>query len=157
QTAALGDLRATRLILDRGADVNAVDPLGRTALMYAATSDLLPMGVVKLLIERGANVNARSQHAQSGDTGQTALDLAKTHGDTPTLALLINSGATGAGRPTPALKPQRGNTIPNAIQHSLPLLQRAAANFTAKSGCVSCHNNNLEAMAVGLARRAGFR
>src|SRR5262249_2432692 len=106
---------------------------------------------------RGADVNARSQHAQSGDTGLTALDLAKMRGETPVVALLIKSGATGAGRPTPALKPQRGNTIPNAIQHSLPLLQRAAANFTAKSGCVSCHNNNLEAMAVGLARRAGFR
>jgi Ankyrin repeats (3 copies)/Squalene-hopene cyclase C-terminal domain/Prenyltransferase and squalene oxidase repeat len=158
QTASHGDLRATRLMLDRGADANAVDPLGRTALMYAAISDQLPLDVVKLLIERGADVNARSKHAQSGDTGLTALDLAKTRGETPIVALLIKSGATtGADRPTPALKPQRGNTIPNAIQHSLPLLQRAAANFTAKSGCVSCHNNNLGAMAVGLARRAGFR
>ncbi|HEY7181814.1 MAG TPA: ankyrin repeat domain-containing protein [Blastocatellia bacterium] len=158
QTAALGDLRATRLMLDHGADVNAVDPMGRTALMYAATSDQLPLDVVKLFIERGADVNARSRHAQSADTGLTALDLAKMRGETPIVTLLIKSGATtGAGRPTPALKSQRENTIPNAIQHSLPLLQRAAANFTAKSGCVSCHNNSLEAMAVGLARRAGFR
>src|SRR5262245_55093429 len=126
RAAILGDLRATRLMLDHGADVNAVDPLGRTALMYAATSDLLPLDVVKLLIERGANVNARSQHAQSGDTGLTALDLAKMRGETPIVALLIKSRATiGAGRSTPTLKPQRGNTIPNAIQHSLPLLQRA--------------------------------
>src|SRR5262249_888815 len=100
QTASFGDLRATRLMLDRGADVNAVDPLGRTALMYAATSDSLPLDVVKLLIERGANVNARSQHAQSGDTGQTALDLAKAHGETPIVALLTKSGATSTGRPT---------------------------------------------------------
>src|SRR5262249_55867500 len=50
RTAPLGDLRATRLMLDHGADINAVDPLGRTALMYAATSDLLPLDVVKLLI-----------------------------------------------------------------------------------------------------------
>src|SRR5262245_8326441 len=157
RAAILGDLRATRLMLDHGADVNAVDPLGRTALMYAATSDLLPLDVVKLLIERGANVNARSQHAQSADTGLTALDLAKMRGETPIVTLLIKSGATGAGRPTPALKPQRGNTIPNAIQHSLPLLQRTDASFITKSGCVSCHNNSLEAMAVGLARRTGFR
>src|SRR5215475_13677411 len=157
RTAPLGDLRATRLMLDHGADVNAVDPLGRTALMYAATSDLLPLDVVKLLIERGADVNARSQHAQSADTGLTALDLAKMRGETPIVTLLIKSGATSVGRPTPVLKPQRGNTIPNAIQHSLPLLQRTDASFITKSGCVSCHNNSLEAMAVGLARKTGFR
>src|SRR5262249_18845737 len=157
QTVSIGDLRATRLMLDHGADVNAVDPTGRTALMYAAISDLLPLDVVKLLIERGANVNAKSQHAQSVDTGLTALDLAKMYGETPIVTLLIKSGATGAGRPTPLLRPQRGNTIPNAIQHSLPLLQRADASFVSKSGCVSCHNNSLEAMTVGLARRAGFR
>src|SRR5262249_34218245 len=69
RTAPLGDLRGTRLMLDHGADIHAVDPLGRTALMYAAASDLLPLDVVKLLIERGAKVNARSQHAQSVDAG----------------------------------------------------------------------------------------
>jgi hypothetical protein len=41
------------------ANVNAVDPLGRTALMYAAASDLLSLDEVKLLVERGADVNAR--------------------------------------------------------------------------------------------------
>src|SRR3989442_4986226 len=57
-------------ILDHGADVNAVDPTGRTPLIYAVTSDLLPLDVVKLLVERGANVNARSQHEKSGDSGR---------------------------------------------------------------------------------------
>jgi ankyrin repeat protein len=40
-TAVLGDVNSVRLLLDHGADVNAVDPLGRTPLMYAAASDLL--------------------------------------------------------------------------------------------------------------------
>ena len=54
-------MNAVRLMLDHGADVNAVDPLGRTPLMYAAASDLLPLDVVKLLIERGADVNAKDR------------------------------------------------------------------------------------------------
>ena len=58
--AVLGDVNAIRVMLDQGANVNVVDPLGRTPLMYAAASDALPLGVVKLLIERGADVNAKS-------------------------------------------------------------------------------------------------
>src|SRR4029077_19977566 len=37
----------------------------------------------------------------------------------------------------------------------LPLLQRSDVDFFRKSGCVSCHNNNLTAMTVAAARRKG--
>src|SRR5262249_39836157 len=78
--AALGDVNLLRLMLDHGADVNTLDPLGRTPLMSAVISDFPSLDVVKLLVERGANVNAKSQHKQSGDSGLTALDLAKLRG-----------------------------------------------------------------------------
>jgi ankyrin repeat protein len=156
QNVPSGDVRAIRMMLDGGADVNAVDPMGRTALVYAAVSDLTPVDAAKMLIDRGADVNARSRHAQSGDADQSVLSLAKVHGDTPLVNLLVKAGATEVGRPIPALRTMRGNTISNAIQRSLPLLQRADAGFTQKSGCVSCHNNSLPAMAVGLARAHGF-
>ena len=78
--------------------------------MYAAVSDLLPLDAVKLLIERGANVNAKSLHKQSGDSGQTPLDLAKLHGETPIVDLLFKSGGASAGRPVPALKPPASQT-----------------------------------------------
>jgi hypothetical protein len=130
--------------------------LGRTPLMYAAVSDVLPLDEVKLLIERGADVNAKSQHAQSGDAGLSVLDIAKLHGDTPVVELLVKSGAKGTASTPSALKPVRENTIQGAIQRSAPLLQRADANFVPKAGCVSCHNQSLEAMAVGLARRSGI-
>jgi ankyrin repeat protein len=158
QTAALGNVEAIQALLDRGADVNAFDPTGRTALMYAAGSDLLPVNAVKLLIDRGADVNAKSRHQQSRDTGLSVLDIARLRGETPVVDVLLKSGAkSGLARPAPALKLQSSNTVRNAIERSLPLLQRSDAQFVSKSGCISCHNNSLAAMAVGLARKNGFR
>ena len=157
EIAVLGDLNATRLMLDHGADVNAFDPLGRTPLMYAVLSDVLPLDVVKLLIARGADVNAKDRHRVSGDAGITVLDIAKRNGNQPIIDLLVKAGAKATPEVSAALKPRRNNTIRNAVQDSLPLLQRADANFTAKSGCVSCHNDSMTAMAVGLARSRGFR
>jgi ankyrin repeat protein len=156
-TAVFADVNTIRLLLDRGADVNAFDPAGRTALMYAAVSDLVQVDVVKLLIERGADVNAKDRHTLSGDAGLTVLDIAKLQGDTPVVDVLVKAGAKGSSKTTPALKAVRGNTIQAAIQRSVPLIQRADSNFTPKAGCISCHNDSLEAMATGLARRGGFR
>jgi ankyrin repeat protein len=159
QVVVLDNPKLTRLMLEHGADVNVADPTGRTALMYAAVSDLLPLEQVKMLIEKGAKVDARSQHAQSGDTGRTALDLAKLHGDTPVVDLLLKSGATSAV-PQESIKPavmRRGNTIQSAVASGLALLQRTDASFVPKAGCFSCHNQSLEAMAIAQARKSGFR
>ncbi len=155
--ASLGDVNAVRLMLDHGADVNAVDPLGRTPLMYAAASDLLPLEEIKLLVERGADVNAKDSHKQGGDTGLTALDIARLHGETPVVEWLVKSGAKGTSPSPPVVKPRRENTIQSAVQGSLPLIQQADANFVPKAACVSCHNNSFAAMAVGAARKSGFQ
>ncbi len=97
-------------MLDHGADVNAFDPTGRTALMYAAVSELLPVDCVKLLIQHGADVKAIDKHQKSGDTGFTALDIAKLNGNTPVVELLLNSGARARPETPVALKPRRNNT-----------------------------------------------
>jgi ankyrin repeat protein len=156
ESIVFADVNAVRLMLDHGAEVNAVDPFGRTPLMYAATSDLLPLDIVKLLIERGAEVNATNRHTQAGDAGVTVLDIAKFHGDTPIVDWLVRSGAKGTPATAPALKPKQGNTIQAAVQGAIPLLQRTDASFVSRSGCVSCHNNSLGGMAIGLSRRSGF-
>jgi len=156
-TAALGDLNAVRLMLDHGADVNAADPFGRTALMYAAASDLLPLDEVKLLVQRGADINAKDGHKAAGDYGLTVLDIAKLHGETPVVEWLVKSGAKGTAPSAPVLKPRRENTIQSAIEGSLPLIQRADAAFVPKAACVSCHNNSFAAMALGASRRSGFQ
>lgn len=154
--AVYGDMKAVQLMLDHGADVKAYDPLGRTALMYAAVSDMLPLDEVKLLIDRGANVNAKSKHTNAGDEGESVLEMAKRNGDTPVVKLLLASGAKDGGATPVVLTPRLKNDIRLAIQDSIPLLQTADANFANKSGCVSCHNNSLTAMTVGLTRKQGF-
>jgi ankyrin repeat protein len=154
--AVYGDMNAMQLMLDHGADVKAYDPLGRTALMYAAVSDMLPLDEVKLLIDHGADVNAKSKHVNAGDEGESVLEMAKRNGDTPVVKLLLASGAKPGGAMPVVLTPRLKNDSRLAIQDSIPLLQTADANFANKSGCVSCHNNSLTAMTVGLARKQGF-
>jgi ankyrin repeat protein len=156
-TANLGDLKAVRLMLEHGADANAFDPLGRTPLMYAAISDLLPLDVVKLLVEHGADVNALNKHTRAGDAGLTVLDIAKLNGRTPIVEYLEAHGAKSRKETAVALQPRQGNTIRRAVEDSLPLLQRTDVNFSKGAGCTSCHNNSLSAMAVGLARERGLR
>jgi uncharacterized protein len=62
-----GAVQAVSLLLERGADVNATNTNGGTALHAAVTRG---DAVVKLLLERGANVNARNK------AGNTPLDVA---------------------------------------------------------------------------------
>jgi ankyrin repeat protein len=156
-TAVFGDLNAIRLMLEHGAEVNAFDPLGRTPLMYAVISDLLPLEAVKLLVEHGADVNARNQHTKAGDAGLTVLDIAKLNGRTPIVEYLEARGAKSSTQSAIALHPRQGNTIRRAVQDSLPLLQHADVNFAKGAGCTSCHDNSLPAMAVGLGRKRGLR
>jgi ankyrin repeat protein len=157
QTAAtFADAATVKALLDRGADVNALDPFGHTALVYAAGSDSIPADVVKLLIDRGADVNLKSSHKKSVDTGMSVLDVARLRGQTPVVDLLVKAGARSAITPTvtPAAAP--AGSARDAIARSLPVLQKGDAGFTAKAGCVSCHNDSLTAMALGAARAHGF-
>src|SRR5215813_7580577 len=47
--------------------------------------------------------------------------------------------------------------VKKAIEKSLPLLESIRVPFIEKTGCVSCHNNSLPAMAAALARERGFK
>jgi ankyrin repeat protein len=143
------EARWVKALLDRGADVNAKDREGRTALMLAASSDTIPVETVKTLLARGADLNAKTPK------GETALDFAKLRGSTPVTALLVKAGAKeSAGAAAPPPKPMPTGNVQAALRRSLPLLQRADAIFIQKSGCVSCHNNSLAAMTVAAARKS---
>ena len=58
EAAGRGDVEAVRRLLRAGADVNAQDDEGWTALIAAAQKGLAP--VVELLLEEGADVDKKN-------------------------------------------------------------------------------------------------
>jgi ankyrin repeat protein len=85
-TATLfGDAAVVKILLDRGADPNAANKAGATALMWAIPE----LAKVKLLVARGANVNARS-----ADLRRTPLLIAAGYPNTVNvLRVLVSKGA----------------------------------------------------------------
>jgi ankyrin repeat protein len=117
-TARRGDEEATRMLLEAGADVNAVDERGESVLHAAAERGTAE--VVRLLLEYGADATAESQsrtviyHTDSGivgsriqgDRGVTPLDRARGRNDPDGREIVEileavnrNDGATTGGEP----------------------------------------------------------
>ena len=119
EAAARGDLESVRTLLRDGADVNAAQGDGMTALHWAALRGEAEM--VSVLVYAGANVASTTRlgaytplHLASRDgraevaallidagsdpnaattTGSTALHFAASGGDVPTLTSLVEAGA----------------------------------------------------------------
>jgi ankyrin repeat protein len=146
------DAGAVKTLLERRANVNSTSPaFGVTTFTAAATLELANVALVKALIDHGGNINATSEN------GETVLDLARRQGDTGVVDLLRNLGAKAGGAPTrPEPAPKPAASAGAAIARSMPLLQRTDVTFIQRSGCVSCHNNNLTAMTVATARKNGL-
>ena len=82
--AAAGSVDAMTFLLAQGADVNAQNEFGSTALIWSATD----LAKVKLLLSHGANINTASKR------GRTALFLAAmTDHSAETVRLLLAKGA----------------------------------------------------------------
>lgn len=75
------------LLVSAGADVDATDRLGNTALILAATGTDDKVEIVSYLLEQGATVNA------IGGGGATALIMAAQNGNTAVAEQLILAGA----------------------------------------------------------------
>jgi ankyrin repeat protein len=83
-STAVGSLDAMKLLIGKGADVNAQSESGLTALILAATD----LAKVRLLVDRGANVNLATR------LGRTALFVAAMSAHSAEIArLLIAKGS----------------------------------------------------------------
>ncbi|HXG90556.1 MAG TPA: ankyrin repeat domain-containing protein [Vicinamibacterales bacterium] len=149
-TPPLGPSLGIPMFMARGASIDGHDESGRSILMLAAASDTMPVDSVKALLARNVDVNARTAK------GDTALNLARRHGETPIVKMLLAAGAKDEPLP-PAPTPQPAHSAREAVERALPLLQKAHVTFLKKSGCVSCHNNSLASMTFEVARQQGYR
>src|SRR4051794_2640215 len=87
--AIYGDAEAVRLLLEKGANLNAQNNRGGTALMYATDSE----EKTRLLLDHRSNPNLRSGE------GRTALLVAVGQvGSYPVVKLLLERGADGGVR-----------------------------------------------------------
>ncbi|MHC4646915.1 MAG: ankyrin repeat domain-containing protein [Planctomycetota bacterium] len=83
EAVAKGDTKLVKVLLEKGADVNAKDTKGITPLVRAAAGGYET--IVKMLIDRGADVNA------TADDGRRALYVAVARGDLGIVRLLIEA------------------------------------------------------------------
>jgi hypothetical protein len=145
-----GNLRSVQTLIERGADVNAKGSGGYTPLMLtAAAADGPSKSMVELLLTRGADPNL------ADDEGYTALDWALLQGESDVTALLRQRGAKPGGvkpGPTPRANPQNAR---EAARQALALLQPVSPKFFSRTGCISCHNQSLQTMAVAAVKGKG--
>lgn len=78
------DVRMIKLLLEKGANVNAADSEGYTALACAVSRRASPEAV-QLLLSSGADINARNKR------GETPLVLAERNGDYALVSLLTKA------------------------------------------------------------------
>ena len=85
EAARNGSIADCRQLLSKGADINATDNTGQTAVMIAAMTDQI--NLTKFLIERGADVN------RSSNSGLTALHYAALENHYEIAYLLLEGDA----------------------------------------------------------------
>ena len=158
--AAFFDREAiARILIEKGAGVNtetksiwAVSP--GTPLMIAAYAESANPGLTKLLLSHGAKVGLTTPE------GQTALGRARQKGDTEVVRALRAAGDSEPAVSAAVRPAESSRGLPDlrtAVERSLALLEKSDVRFFQQTGCKSCHNQSLPAMAYGVARDRGFR
>ena len=82
------EVEMARMLIARGANVNVVDKLGMTPLLWAANVDFGDTAMIELLLKSGAKADARNKD------GLTPLELARKHGHTTLIPVLEKSAQT---------------------------------------------------------------
>jgi len=150
--AAMGSVDAMRLLIDHGADVNAQNAFGSTALMWSVSDP----AKVRLLLEHGAQVNTVAR------SGRTALIVAAfTDPSAEVVRLLLAKGAKVDVMDSRHVTPLNAATFGNDTA-TVRMLLDAGADVNTPDTFIgltplmnAAGNRNLEAVKLLLAKGAG--
>src|SRR5262249_52759838 len=150
--ATAGVQASVELLVAKGAEVNVRNFRGYSPLMFAASSDTMPAGIIRLLLDKGADASFK------GDYDEPASALAAKRGHTEAARLLGAGPSSRANNGTAKLMPVGVNdqSIPDTVRTSLALLEKQSDTFIRTAGCNSCHSQNLPSAVTGLARDYGL-
>jgi ankyrin repeat protein len=149
--AEIGSLDAMRLLLDRGADVNAQNAFGSTALMWSVSD----AAKVRLLLDHGAQVNTAAR------SGRTALIIAAfTNPSAEVVRLLLAKGAKVDVMDVRHVTPMNAATFGNDTA-TIRLLLEAGADLETPDTFIgltplmnAAGNRNVEAVKLLVAKGA---
>jgi ankyrin repeat protein len=148
--ASGGSAEVVNTLIAAGADVNAKDARGLTALMTAVATDHGDPAIVRALVAKGADL------AATDISGETALDWARKAGDTADAAMLKRAGAPAA-KPAAIELPAAAPVAPHqAVQRGIAVLERTSGTFFERGACGACHAQNVTDIAVMAAKRRGL-
>ena len=148
---AYGPAELVELLLDAGAKVNVRDVRGMTPLMLAIASDRNDARIVKLLLNHGADPKIKST------AGEDAFVWAQKFGDQPDILSALGMKRSAAREQLTKLADYKKTDASTAVRKSMDLLVKASSQFFAEGGCVSCHAQNMTALAVAAVRGRGLK
>ena len=129
--AGMANYEAVEALVKAGAEIDAKDVRNATALVFAVANDHANPKVVELLLAKGA---AR----------ESARDWARRYQDPAILPLF---GLTPDQPAVPAVPAPR-RTAREAVRMALAVSQGPATRFLGAGGCLSCHAQHLNGLAV---------
>lgn len=106
-------------LVKEGANINAQDELGRSALIMAIDQDYANHDWVEFLIASGVNINLQD------NDGDTALDVARYRANQHAIDLLLRNNALG--KDGPSAKEQQWDQIYDAFD-KIDLIKSANKN-----------------------------